>query len=86
MLWTTREYEVFKTGKDAAGGNRGYLITMGEPEKVEWYGNGRRATRAEVDHSIETGLPTLEAIARQQPDGQKYLDRYIERFQKYLPV
>ena len=44
----------------------GYLFKLGDPESVEWYANGRLATRAEVQHSIETGLPLLmEAVAKE---------------------
>ena len=32
---------------------------MGAFEKVEWYAEGRQATRAEVEHSVKTGLPLL---------------------------
>ena len=40
----------------------GYLITLGDPERVEWYHRGRLATRAEVVEAIESGLPQLQAM------------------------
>jgi hypothetical protein len=80
MLWYTRSFEVFPDGL-----NKGYLCHMGEPEKVEWYANGRTATRAEVQESIDTGLPILESLAKQQSRGLDALKRYVDRFQKYLP-
>ncbi len=80
MLWITRDYEVFPDM------NGGHLITMGEPERVEWYREGRSATRDEVMHSIETGLPNLEAMARLERGGLEALQQAVARFQKYLPL
>lgn len=79
MLWNTRQYEVFKT-------DNGPLIQMGEPESVEWYACGRKATRAEVMASIESGLPNLEAIARTEKGGIDALRQYQARFEKWVPV
>lgn len=46
----------------------GYLFELGEPHQVEWYANGRLATRAEVEYSIETGLPLLmQSIDKELP-------------------
>lgn len=78
MLWVTRQYEVFKAGN-------GPLIQMGEPEVVWWYACGRKATRAEVEASIESGLPNLEAIARQEAGGLAALESMKQRFFKWLP-
>ena len=80
MLWITRQYEVFNDGR----GNP--LIQMGEPDSVEWYARGRVATRAEVQESIDTGLPLLEGIARTETGGLEALGRYVERFQRWLPA
>lgn len=79
MLWTTKEYSVFQDHKGK------HLITFGEPESVEWYACGRAATRAEVQHSIETGLPALVALASREKDGLKYLTEARTKFEKYLP-
>ena len=80
MLWITRQYEVFNDGKGRP------LIQMGEPESVEWWACGRVATRAEVVESIESGLPNLEAIARQEAGGLEALERYKRRFEKWIPA
>jgi len=82
MLWIAREYELFSTGDT---GTRGALITMGKPTGVEWYREGRPATRAEVIESIETGLPNLEGLARQEKGGLEALNHAKERFWPYLP-
>jgi hypothetical protein len=62
-LWTTESYRVFKAG---AGNNKGLLIEIGEPTSIEWWARGRAATREEVLHSINTGLPALVDIAKKQ--------------------
>ena len=80
MVWITREYEMFNDG------NNKPLIQMGEPETVEWYANGRAATREEVQASIDSGLPLLESIARTQEGAMAELRRYVERFEKWLPA
>jgi hypothetical protein len=79
MLWYTRTYDVFPDGKG------GRLLHMGEPERVEWYAEGRAATRAEVTASMESGLPALEAVARLEKGGLEYLEKCRQRFEKYLP-
>src|SRR5262245_10451969 len=57
-LWVTRAYEVFNDGRGKP------LITVGQPESVTWWREGRAATRLEVDASIESGLPNLITAAR----------------------
>jgi len=52
-LWITREYELFDDGRGKP------LITVGKPERVLWWCEGRAATRAEVDASVHGGLPIL---------------------------
>ena len=64
-LWTTKRYDVYR--HDATDyGNPGVLITIGEPEAIEWWREGRPATRPEVEESVRTGLPLLEAEAREE--------------------
>jgi hypothetical protein len=59
-LWETRTYKPFRT----TAGEQGILFRLGDPVRVDWYANGRPATRAEVLASIDTGYPALEEIAR----------------------
>ncbi len=82
MLWITRQFEVYPDGL----GKGGKLIQMGEPESVEWYAEGRFATRAEVMASIESGLPNLEALARQEQGGLEALQQAQKRFEKWIPA
>lgn len=79
MIWNTRQYEVFKT-------ENGYLIQMGEPESVEWFANGRPATRKEVVDSVASGLPNLRRIAEMDTGGLQALLEAREEFQKWLPA
>jgi hypothetical protein len=60
LLWTTLSYRVWKP----PGG--GVLFELGDPEHVEYYAEGRKATRAEVIESMETGLPGLLEPAEQE--------------------
>lgn len=78
MLWITRAYEVFRV-------DNGVLIQMGTPERVEWWCEGRTATRAEVDESIDEGLPNLEAIAKKQEGAMAALAQARTRFARWLP-
>ena len=59
-LVTTKYYSVFR----APGSATGWLIDIGKFVRVEWFAEGRPATRAEVEHSIETGLPLLRRDLR----------------------
>jgi hypothetical protein len=62
LVWQSLRWTIF----DAGGGNP--LFDIGRPHKVEYYREGRPATRAEVRESIATGLPALEAACRADPD------------------
>jgi hypothetical protein len=58
LVWVTRRY---RTKRDSRGG---LLFDIGEPESVSWWANGRPATRAKVQASIDSGLPALRELAR----------------------
>lgn len=79
LLWVTKNYDVFDDGRG------GKLLMMGEPIRCEWYREGRPATRAEVEESIATGIPALEAMARQEAGAMEALNRAHQRFKRYLP-
>jgi hypothetical protein len=56
------------------------------PYEVEWYAKGRPATRAEVEHSIETGLPALRKIAKQDgPKAYAALNGQLAQLKTMLP-
>ncbi|HEY1447485.1 MAG TPA: hypothetical protein VGF33_03035 [Caulobacteraceae bacterium] len=82
MLWTTRGY---KTWRPPGGGQ---LFEIGEPSAVEWFCQGRAATRDEVIESLATGLPALQAQAELAPDpalASLELGRMVGEFVRYLP-
>lgn len=81
-VWITLSYRV----KRAHAGNPGVLFSLGEPTEVHWYAQGRKATRAEVMASIESGLPTLERVAAMQEGGLEALAEYRARAMPLLPV
>jgi hypothetical protein len=58
-VMVTTDYRQFR----AKGG---VLFEMGPPVSIEWYCHGRAATRDEVMASINSGLPVLEKLARQE--------------------
>lgn len=62
-VWVTDRYTLFKCGEASASG---WLLEMGEPSRVEWYAEGRPATRDEVAASIDSGLPLLEAFCEKE--------------------
>jgi hypothetical protein len=68
-VWTARNYKRFRVEADVAGSKGGYLIEMGNPERVSWWREGRKATREEVEASIAGGFPTLEALAVEEGRG-----------------
>jgi hypothetical protein len=64
-VWVALGFKPFRQGD-------GILFDIGEPTSTFWYCEGRAATRAEVDASIESGLPILDAEAR--AEGQQALN------------
>jgi hypothetical protein len=81
LLWTSSNWKTFSDGRG------GILIDMGEPLKTEWYAHGRAATRAEVLESVRTGLPSLEAPARQEGRAAlAELEKMKERAEQFYPA
>lgn len=78
-VWSTRKWSLFS---DCRGGT---LVKMGDPTEVLWYAEGRAATRAEVEASIESGLPLLEAD-KEGPAAAAELGRLVDVARRYLPA
>ncbi|MER8619198.1 hypothetical protein NKG99_20565 [Mesorhizobium sp. M1409] len=77
-LWVTKAYDVKRVG-------HGVLFEIGEPERVEFFHKGRKATRAEIDAGINKGYPKLEASARTQGSwALRELGRQRARFERML--
>jgi hypothetical protein len=82
-LWYCRGYQLFQ----AHMGTEGYLFRIPFPAMVRWYAEGRKATRAEIMASIETGLPTLHAMAEKQgPEAVAELRRVTGMAMKLVPA
>jgi hypothetical protein len=80
-IWTTRGYELFNDGQGKP------LITIGNPESVAWWREGRAATRAEVEDSVAGGLPILMNEAKQQGRfAVEEFGRCVDRARLLFPV
>lgn len=64
LVWQTLRYSVWDDGRG------GMLFDIGKPHSVEWFAEGRAATREEVMRSIETGLPLLAAECKNDRDRE----------------
>lgn len=79
-VWVVKKYSL---KRDPRGG---VLFNMGEPSEVRWYAEGREATRAEIQRSIDTGLPYLQEACQGRARDLAELERYVERAQPLLPA
>jgi hypothetical protein len=61
----------------------GVLFELGKPAKVEWYANGRTATRDEVLQSIKSGLPLLLDSIDQEPTEERRAAAVIDLAHRY---
>jgi hypothetical protein len=81
-VWTTREQELFPDDQGHP------LISVGEPDEVLWFAEGREATRSEVEASIAGGFPILDAECDRDKDpanSRKLLAELRVRAAAYLP-
>lgn len=86
-LWTTKTHK--HKGVEYAGYipfpvENGFLIRLGDPQSVEWFCEGRKATRAEVDRSIESGIPILEEVCTTDEEKAE-LAKAVNAARTYLP-
>lgn len=76
----------FTRGYEATPDRGGLILKFQTPFFVEWYAEGRRATRAEVEQSLEGGIPQLREINEWQgPECVKKFDKQLEKASHYLP-
>jgi hypothetical protein len=81
LLWMTKSFTLFRAQ------DRRALIRVGDALEVGWFAEGRRATRAEVDKSIEGGIPLLIEVATTDgPDAIEDLKQQVREFAFYLPA
>jgi hypothetical protein len=79
-VWLTRGYRPWQP----PGG--GVLFSFDDPTEVLWFAEGRTATRDEVEASIYSGLPLLEAeAAKEGPHAIKALHRMTADALRYMP-
>ena len=85
LIWVTREYHTFSTR--AEGAEPGLLLKLGDPVATEWWAEGRKATREEIMHSINTGLPALLNMAKLDgPDAIKALEKEVAKGLALVPT
>jgi len=64
----------------------GLLFDIGDPVSVEWWSEGRAATRGEAEASLDSGLPELRKLAKRQgPAAYATLNRRTEAARLLLP-
>lgn len=91
LVWITTRYQLIPV-KGGNGAQPGVLFSVGEPASVEWYAEGRPATRAEILHSIETGAPALMEMAEAQEKAEpgcgsvEVFDASMKRALELLPA
>jgi hypothetical protein len=79
VLWVTLGFKILSV-------DDGYLFKVGDPVELEWYAEGRTATREEILHSIDTGLPFLEeAAALEGPEACAQLGRQYKKALSLVP-
>lgn len=89
LVWTTRSWKLIRGQTADGGGNPGVLVHVGDPSETLWFCEGRAATRAEIDASMESGLPLLYDADRGRPqeaEAHAELARMVEDARKYLPA
>jgi hypothetical protein len=84
-VWVARVYQAFRAPN--SDGSVGVLFDIGSaPERVDWYAEGRAATRAEVEESVRTGVPLLRETCAGDADALAALDARVEAARVYLPA
>ncbi len=82
--WTCSEWQpVTAYGQD---GERGQLIEFGDPSTVTFWREGRRATAAEANAALYSGLPHLQAMAdKEGGNAMTELARRVEAALFWFP-
>jgi hypothetical protein len=78
-LWESG-YKTFKV-------DNGWLIRLGEPTRVDWWTQGRLATRAEIEAALAAGYPSLMDVAKDEgPEAVEALERLRLDANRLLPA
>lgn len=85
LIWVTRIIKPFKVKN--TDDTPGVLFQLGDPTSLSFWREGRRATHDEIDESVRTGLPALEAEAEERGGhaGRAKLRAMIATFEALLP-
>lgn len=79
-LYETRDYRALIV-------DNGWLIRLGPPDRIDWVAEGRPATRAEIEASIEGGYPLLmQEAAADGPEAIAELERLKTEAFALLPA
>ena len=60
----------------------GFMFNLGEPLTIQWYREGRTATRKEIMDSINSGVPFLKEFAAK--DGPKAVANLSQQYSQAL--
>jgi len=67
--------------------NGGYLFQLQDPVEVQWWKDGRPATREEAEEALKHGAPAIREIAVAEGHGAiEAFDRMYDKARRYLPV
>jgi hypothetical protein len=83
LLWWTERVEVFKVKGPKGSTHR--LFDIGEPQRVEWWTEGRLATRDEAIDAIILGLPKLMEQAGGDAAEIASLGEQARALRRWLP-
>jgi hypothetical protein len=65
----------------------GWLIHLSEPTRVDWWTQGRQATRAEIEDALEAGYPELMNVAKDEgPEAVAALTHMRNDAMRFLPA
>jgi hypothetical protein len=80
LIWTCTEYKPFRV-------DNGVLFQLGDPVRLEFFREGRTATREEILESIESGKPELiKAAERDGPDGLREMEKAYQAALRMVPA
>jgi hypothetical protein len=79
LVWVTKSYRPLST-------ETGPVCKFGDPVETLWFCEGRPATRAEILHSVDTGIPILRQMAEEEcPAAVKDLEVRYNKMLALLP-